>query len=135
MILRDRVIAFAPSDNLDDVLTQIGTTSHTGFPVLENERLTGMITINDVQNVKREPGLCPDVGRHMTRSLQIIYPDNSLEDALALMVTHNINHLPVVSREDSGILLGLLSRTDILRTYARLSACVPKEGNAEPVQK
>ncbi|MFA5332627.1 MAG: chloride channel protein [Methanoregula sp.] len=122
MIQRSRVSTFAPGDPIGAVLTRLGTTTHTGFPVLENDRLFGIITINDVQNIPHEPGKSQIVAGHMIKNIDVIYPDNSLEDALAMMVTHNISHLPVVSREDNGCLVGLLTRTDILRTYARHSA-------------
>lgn len=121
MIQKSEVSTFVPGDSIDAVLSRIATTTHTGFPVLENGRLVGIITINDVQSIPREPGKNPVVGAHMIKNIDVIGPDNSLEDALSMMVTHNINHIPVVSSDDRQELIGLLTRTDILRTYARHS--------------
>ena len=57
----------------------------------------------------------------MTTILIVVHPEDTLETALADMVTHNINHLPVVRRDEPDQLVGFITRTDILQAYARFS--------------
>ena len=47
MIPQKRVITFSPSDDPKKVVDLIVTTGHTGFPVVEDDRLVGIITNQD----------------------------------------------------------------------------------------
>jgi CBS domain-containing membrane protein len=55
-----------------------------------------------------------DISELMTphRSLVIISPGSTVEEARRVMAAHSIRHLPVL--DDSGALLGLVSQTDLL---------------------
>jgi H+/Cl- antiporter ClcA/CBS domain-containing protein len=47
----------------------------------------------------------------------VTYPDEMLEQAMELMLQHDIGGLPVVSREDPRLLVGYLGRSDILSAW------------------
>ena len=125
MILPGNVITIDPRDGPGLVLDVITRTGHSGFPVIENDRLIGIITNRDVHSIQVRDGSCPTVGEAMTRSLVVIGPDDTLEHALATMVSHDFNHLPVVEAGSPGRLAGFLTRTDILKAYARASHSEP----------
>jgi len=46
-----------------------------------------------------------------------VYADESLRDALGKIGFRNIEHLPVVSRQDPREILGMLSRHDVVSAY------------------
>jgi CIC family chloride channel protein len=119
MIPRRSIITFSPSDEPANVLETIGETEHTGFPVIEDGRLVGIITNQDVRATTSMEGVYPTVGETMTLDLSVIHPEDTLEDALELMISNNFNHLPVVEKESSDQLSGFLTRTDIMKAYAR----------------
>jgi CIC family chloride channel protein len=119
MIPRRSIITFSPSDEPANVLETIGETEHTGFPVVEDGRLVGIITNQDVRATTSMEGVYPTVGETMTLDLSVIHPEDTLEDALELMISNNFNHLPVVEKESSDQLSGFLTRTDIMKAYAR----------------
>jgi len=121
MIPRDAVITISPSDEPGKVLNLITTTGHNGFPVIDDGRLVGIITNRDARAVTVAPGMQPFVRDAMSSSPIMIHPEDSLEDALAIMVSHNFDHLPVVRAETPDTLVGFLTRTDIIRAYARAS--------------
>ncbi|MCB0186222.1 MAG: CBS domain-containing protein, partial [Caldilineaceae bacterium] len=52
-----------------------------------------------------------------TRELLVAYPDETLAEALRRMGTRDIGRLPVVSRDDTYHLIGVLRRTDLVRAY------------------
>ncbi|MHC1582651.1 MAG: CBS domain-containing protein [Candidatus Syntropharchaeia archaeon] len=54
-----------------------------------------------------------------TKKLVVVYPDESLEDALHRIVAYDIGRLPVVDRENPRKLLGIITRSDITRAHAR----------------
>ncbi|MDD4138041.1 MAG: chloride channel protein [Methanoregula sp.] len=121
MTPRGAVITLSPSDELTDVSHLITTTGHTGFPVIEDGRLAGIITSRDARSLPVAEGMHTSVRDAMTPAPAVIYPDDSLEDALEIMMNKDFNHLPVVEKESPDRLVGFLTRTDIMKMYTRLS--------------
>lgn len=119
MIPRQNVVTLSPSDPSMKVSDLIATTAHNGFPVLDGDRLVGIITNRDTRNNSASGEAIPSVRGAMTRNLIVVYPESSLEEALEIMVNQEINHLPVVERESPDRLVGFLSRTDIMQVYIR----------------
>jgi len=54
----------------------------------------------------------------MTRTVITIGPDRDARDAAELMLDHSIGALPVT---DAGVLIGIISETDILRGFVWLT--------------
>ena len=122
----DGILSFSPRDPISRVLDAINETSHTGFPVIDGDRLVGMITIGYFRDHPGQANLQEPVGPAMTRNPVTIHPDSTLEAALRIMVERDIHHLPVVDPGDPGRLVGFLTRTDIMKGYVkRLSAEKP----------
>ena len=55
----------------------------------------------------------------MTRKLIVIFPEDTMENALMLMMIHNSHHLPVADPDNPGLMVGLLTRTDMMQIYSR----------------
>ncbi len=53
-------------------------------------------------------------------SLIVTYPDESLEDALRKLVLNDIGRLPVVDPDDQSKILGIVTKSDIIRLHAQL---------------
>ncbi len=58
------------------------------------------------------------VGQVMTRAVITIGPDREAGDAAQLMLAHKIGAVPVV---DGGRLVGILTETDIVRAFVRMT--------------
>jgi len=128
MIPLSDVITLSPTDDSMSVMDCIINTDHSGFPVVDKNQLIGIVTNQDVRKVCRmEP--CPKIKEVMTSNPVVINPENTLEDALELMVNNNFHHLPVVDKTSPEILLGFISRTDIMMAYARIktTSCLNTE--------
>jgi CBS domain-containing protein len=54
----------------------------------------------------------------MTRKLIVIFPEDTRENALRLMMIHNIHHLPVADPDNPGLMVGLLTRTYMMQIYS-----------------
>lgn len=93
-------------------------------PVVDsNSRLLGMITDRDVcmaAYTKGEPLHALRVEQTMARSVEPCRPDQSVAEALQIMRRSRVRRLPVV--DGDGILLGLLSLTDVAREAGRQSS-------------
>lgn len=87
---------------------------HTGFPVVGQDReIVGIISRRDVDKAMHHGlGHAPVKG-YMSRRVVAISPDVPLPEIQRLLIEHQIGRLPVV---EDGKLLGIVSRTDILRT-------------------
>ncbi|NLT20001.1 MAG: CBS domain-containing protein [Syntrophomonadaceae bacterium] len=86
---------------------------HTGMPVVENDQMVGVISRRDVDKARiHDLGHAPVKG-FMTTAILSVEPETPVNEIQRLMVEHDIGRLPVV---ENGKLVGIVSRTDILRT-------------------
>ncbi|WP_254831217.1 CBS domain-containing protein [Haloglomus salinum] len=92
-------------------------TRHTGFPVVQNDRLVGMVTLEDARKVDEVERDAYRVEEIMSRDLHTIDPGEDAMEAFSRMQEHGVGRLVVV-REDSGheegAFTGIISRTDLM---------------------
>ncbi len=87
--------------------------------VFENNKLVGIFSERDLMLRVVAAGLDPDktpVREVMTTNLEILTTQADSSEALALLVSRHIRHVPIV--EEDGSLAGLLSVRDLLRHHA-----------------
>jgi CIC family chloride channel protein len=113
----EKVFTVSPHSTVAEVLQAIYKTGHLGFPVVQDGRLVGIITLNDVMMVPVDKRDETTVEEAMTRDVIVAHPDETLEEVLGRLAKHNIGRLPVVARED-GKLIGIITRSDIVRAHA-----------------
>jgi hypothetical protein len=84
------------------------------IPVVQDERLLGLVTLAEVRGVPREQWDATTVAQVMVplNHLHTISPDQSLNDALPMLVSRDVNQAPVVQ---NGRLVGMLSREMVMR--------------------
>lgn len=123
-IMREEVVTLAANETLDltqDVMN-LGRVRH--MPVLDGDRLVGIVSRRDVLEASLSRALDFDaasrrsflrsveVGEVMAKELVTVDPDTTLADAAQLLVRRKIGCLPVV--DPDGRLLGLVTETDLL---------------------
>ncbi|RMG93554.1 MAG: CBS domain-containing protein [Chloroflexi bacterium] len=121
-VMATDVATLSESDTLAAASEKLMRLRHHGLPVLDqNGKLVGILTVQDIERAQannRHVSLDKlTVGETCTRSLLVAYPDESLGVALRRMGVRDIGRLPVVSRDDSQQLLGVLRRVDVVRAY------------------
>ncbi len=84
------------------------------LPILEGERLVGMVTDRDI--VLRVVAEGKDVqsstvGEIASRDLVTVDPQQDLDEALRLMARHQVRRLPVC--EEDGRLVGIVAQADV----------------------
>jgi CIC family chloride channel protein len=107
-------------DTLLEAIDRLTASHYHGLPVLDDQdRLAGMLTFQDIESAHSdEPEQTPmTVGELCTRHLETVFPDDPLSTALHKMGIRDIGQLPVVSREQPDVLVGLLRRGDVIRAY------------------
>ncbi len=99
-------------------------TRHPSFPVVDPEgRVLGIVDPPSVLNWRRSGKARGATARELLESekLTVAYPDEYLDAVMDRMMTANVAHLPVVSREDAR-LVGYLGWRDLLAVRTRLQA-------------
>ncbi len=89
-------------------------TDEQSFPVLEDERLAGLVCLEDVRKVPRSEWESTLVRQIMTpaEQLEIVSPRQEASEALSRLAGRDIRQMPVVQ---NGHLVGMLRQRDILR--------------------
>lgn len=117
------------------------------LPVVEGERLVGIITDRDLRTVLPSPATSFSAGeihflldrltvdQVMTRRVLTVAPEEPLAEAVRQMLEHKIGALPVV---EHGRLVGIITEIDVLRAFASVlglpGAAVPGAGPRETVR-
>lgn len=86
------------------------------LPIVEDGRLTGMITDRDlaIRVLAEGKGAETPVGEIASRDVVSVDPQQTLEEAARLMADHQVRRLPVV--EEDGKLVGILAQADVAQT-------------------
>jgi CBS domain-containing protein len=84
------------------------------FPVMDGERLVGLVCLEDIRKIPREAWDHTTVGEIMTDAnhLDVVAPSEDAGDALEKLTRRDVRQAPVV---EDGRLVGLLRRRDILK--------------------
>lgn len=120
------VVALNASDALGRVRSWLasgaGGATHQGFPVLDDERrLIGVLTRRDILDTARPDSM--SIESLIRRPPAVAFEDSSVREAADHMVIQQVGRLPVVSREDPQVVVGMISRSDLLSAHrSRLKA-------------
>ncbi|MFB6217800.1 MAG: CBS domain-containing protein, partial [Halobacteriaceae archaeon] len=101
-----------PEMPVSDLVALLFRERHTGYPVVDDGTLVGIVTLEDLRTVPADDRGAYRVEDVMTTDLETVRVDANPVDALARMQQAGVGRLPVV--DDRGAMVGLLSRTDLL---------------------
>ena len=117
-IMALNVVFVTPSQTVGHVEELMQETNHTGFPVLADGQLVGIITERDVgygSDQSNNDELVQDV---CTREVITVQRTCPVSLAAQQMITKGINRMPVVeSKADPHKVIGWITRSDILKAY------------------
>ncbi|OEH85315.1 hypothetical protein BHU72_04260 [Desulfuribacillus stibiiarsenatis] len=138
-IMTSDVITVGLQDTIEDVAKILVEKKISGLPVVDEGELVGIISEGDIvfQNKKVTPpayvdilgalitigsqeqylheikrALATQVKDLMVTNVMTVEAEASLEEVATMMIDHNINRVPVVSKKK---LLGIITRQDILK--------------------
>ena len=107
------MVFVTPSMTVEDLVQFIFEKKHMGYPVMERGSLKGIVTFTDIEQVpylERPITLISDI---MTTNVISVPSNAQASDVMKLIVSKNIGRVMVVDNE---LLVGILSRTDLVRT-------------------
>jgi CBS domain-containing protein len=111
-IMTKDVATIDASASAADALKLMFEKKHLGYPVVENGRVVGMVTLSDVAKVPEDRRSTTPVRDIMTRNVITLKPDDDASTALQRISQYRIGRLLVM--EDNHI-AGIVSRSDLMK--------------------
>ena len=109
--------------SVEMLLAILSKTHFHGLPVLDdNGRLWGIVTISDIDSVQTAVDVdltqlqVADIATPFSE-LSVAFADEAIGNVLTRMSQRGFRHFPVVARENSRRLVGLINREAIIRAY------------------
>jgi CBS domain-containing protein len=125
-VMTEDVITVLPSLLLKDAARLMGEHGISGFPVVEDGQVIGVVSEGDILEKQRGPGegrlhrnrkfSARTVADAMTSPAITVLGRSTLPAVAALMSDRGVNRLPVV---DGRGLVGIVTRADLVRAFAR----------------
>jgi len=120
------VTVLSPEATVGELEDLIERYDYNSFPVVENDRLVGIVTKFDfLRNFIFTPDtVLPHyqelmqrrIGEIMRRQVRTVHPEMALTRVLQMMVDMSTKSFPVVS---DGKVVGIISREDVIRALRR----------------
>jgi len=119
------VKTFSPKENIAKVWMNMKETGFSGFPVLKNGELIGMVTRRNIINtgyarIEREDEqgtkstMSPPVEKIMSTPAYSLSQDAGLREAIHTFLKLDIGRISVVN---DGKLVGIVDRNDIIKAF------------------
>jgi coenzyme F420 hydrogenase subunit beta len=119
-IMTKQVIVVPPTMKVNELLDKIAKHHHIGFPIMgKSKQILGIVTLQDAMKVTKEKRDTVSVDEIATKDLVVVFPDNSVAEAFKKMSQHSVGRLLVVDDEDKRLLLGILTRSDVMHTLRK----------------
>jgi CBS domain-containing protein len=136
------VISVTPSSSLKTAVTLFLAHGISGLPVVEGGRLVGVLSESDIVAKETSGYSNGDLSRAEATHLQRERAAGTVAEAMTpdpvtaepwtpiwaaadLMAVHDVNRLPVV--DPGGSLLGIVTRADLVRAFARSDRAIERE--------
>ena len=149
-VMTTQVVAVRPTASFKEMVVKMRRARASALPVVDGEdRVIGVVSEADMLNkeadLNTEPGTLSGLLRFgereksagvtaaelMTKPPVTIGPGAPLSEAARLMRDRRVKRLPVIN--DTGLLIGIVSRADVLRVFARPDADIRREANEEVI--
>jgi CIC family chloride channel protein len=120
-VMKGRPVTIHKDQYFSDAMALFQEKNLLGFPVLQDDdKLWGIVTLQDMERTQSQENFSSrglKVSEFAVEDPITVFPDEPIWAAIQKMSPRDLARLPVISRDGSGRLVGLISRSDILRAY------------------
>jgi CIC family chloride channel protein len=114
-VMQPRVETLSSEMLAEEAIQAFSHSSHHSFPVVQEGKLVGIVTQEDLALTQRQPHADTRVADIMTPDPMTASPKDTLSQVLHLLNRYRLSALPVVDRRK---LIGIITRSDIIRVEA-----------------
>jgi len=111
------------NERVKDILSKIHRIGHEGYPVIENNQVIGLLTRRDADRAIEHRLDSITVKEIMEAGNITLRPSDTVEALIRLIVESGWGQIPIVN--DDGILLGVVTRTDLIKHWAKTHKQTP----------
>jgi CBS domain-containing protein len=132
-VMTTGVETVAPGDTLRHAAAKMQALDVGALPVCDGERLIGVLTDRDIAIRAVAAGRDPSrtaVVETMTPGLVCAFEEQSVEEAIDLMCSHEIRRLPIIDRRRR--LVGIVTLADLATRAQQPAAAEALEGVSKP---
>jgi Zn-dependent protease/CBS domain-containing protein len=112
MTSAEEVHSVGPKTSVAELLDRMLKERHTGYPVIDEGRLVGIVTLSDARDVRDVEREAYRVEEVMTREVMTTAASSEAMAAMNTMQSEGVGRLPVIDAD--GNIAGLISRTDVM---------------------
>ena len=109
------VVTVSPQTTTEEVIKLMKESDHNSYPVVENNKLVGMVTSFDI--VVKD--WADHVSEIMSTKLVVANENLSINDASRVMFRRGISRMPVIN--ENGEIVGIITNTDMVRSHIERS--------------
>lgn len=113
-VMTEEVITALPDSRVGELREVFRVNKISGTPVVDGERLVGIISIEDFIKCLADGEMDCAVEKKMTKEVEVLYPDEAVVHAINKFQRSGFGRFPVIDRK-TGSLVGILSKGDIIR--------------------
>jgi len=106
-----------PSARVSEAAERMQRFGHEGYPVVEGGRVVGLLTRRAVDRAMSHGMGARPVSSVMEAGGVVVSPGDSVQHLQRVMIQHDWGQVPVAD-PDSGEIIGIVTRTDLLRMLA-----------------
>lgn len=113
-----KIITVPPETTMSELKDLLRKHKISGTPVVENEKLVGIISIEDLILWLGKGDSNARVGDKMTTDVNVLYADEGLTNGVQLLEDSGFGRIPVLDRETDN-LVGVLTKGNIIEKLLR----------------
>lgn len=111
-VMTREVITISPKDTLRRAQVIMKERAITGLPVVEGERLLGIVSMDDIIQALDAGKIDETAESFMSRSVIVLEDDMPLSFAISYLEKYNYGRFPVLSKEKQ--LVGIITSRDVI---------------------
>ena len=112
-VMTSEIRSLAPRQTMRDVFDLLRKNRISGAPVVENEKLVGIISQEDLMRALVASDLSSQIRKYMTIQVRTIKSYEPVVKAIEVFMRTNIGRLPVLDENEK--LVGMITKGDITR--------------------
>ncbi|MDF3299082.1 CBS domain-containing protein [Streptomyces tropicalis] len=124
-LMTPAAVSVQPGTPLKEIVRLLDEYDITAVPVVEDGRPVGVVSEADLVRKQTLPGPERTAGELMSSPAVVAAPGWSAVRAARTMEQHRIKRLPVV--DDDGVLIGIVSRSDLVQLFLRRDRAIQEE--------
>jgi CBS domain-containing protein/anti-sigma regulatory factor (Ser/Thr protein kinase) len=116
-VMASKMVSTSPDQTMAELRLILRNNRISGTPVVENGKLVGMVSIEDLINALYDNAVDAPIRERMTRKVECLYEDELLVHCITKFSKLGFRRYPVLNRENE--LVGLITKGSIVEGLLR----------------